>query len=242
MYLIDRFWICITYVLSYLTPSPFKGIGGLEQAPFLASSGSGPLHHYNGPIFRPPGGRLGGPGSEFTCEYPQMVGWSFCSTPENRACWLRNDKTGAEYNITTDYEDINQTPIGITRNYVIDLTDEEINADGLAFPEGKIYNKTYPGPWIQACWGDVCLYFSNLSFFLNFLETRHNILTRLADCHDHCQEPPRLQWHHCSLAWDSTMAEYANGRCQWRYSMSNRSWGKFRLYLESHAIWEFVVP
>ncbi|OXV07315.1 hypothetical protein Egran_04920 [Elaphomyces granulatus] len=154
MYLIDRFWISITYVLSCLTPSPFKGIGRVEQAPFLASSGSGPLHHHNGPIFKPPGGRLRGPGSEFTCEYPQMVGWSFCSTPENRACWLRNDETGAEYNITTDYEDINQTPIGITRNYVIDLTDDEINADGLAFPEGKIYNKTYPGPWIQACWGD----------------------------------------------------------------------------------------
>jgi hypothetical protein len=64
----------------------------------------------------------------------------------------------------------------------------------------------------------------------------------LADCHDHRQEPPRLQWHHCSLAWDSTMAEYGNGRCQWHYSMSNCSWGQFQLYLESHAIWEFVVP
>lgn len=29
-----------------------------------------------------------------------------------------------------------------------------INGDGIPNPEGKVFNQTYPGPWIQACWGD----------------------------------------------------------------------------------------
>jgi hypothetical protein len=160
MHLIDGFWISISYVLSSLTPSPFKGLGGVEQAPFLASSDSGPLDHHKGPIFRPPGRRVTGPGSDFTCEYPKMAEWSDCSA-DDRTCWLKNDQTGAEYNISTNYEDI--TPIGITRTYYLNITDDFVNADGLAFSEAKTFNKTYPGPWIQGCWGDVCLYFFNLS-------------------------------------------------------------------------------
>jgi hypothetical protein len=168
MHLMDHVWIGITYVLSCLTPSLFKGIGDVEQTPFLTSSGSGLLHHKDYPIFKPPGGLTG---SEFTCEYPQMPGWAPCSTPSNRACWLRHNQTGVEYNIATNYEAFNQTPIGITRTYYLNVTDESINADGLPFIEGKIFNKTYPGPWIEACWGDVCFYFSSLSFFLDFLKT-----------------------------------------------------------------------
>jgi len=30
-----------------------------------------------------------------------------------------------------------------------------ISADGVVNPYGKVFNKTYPGPWIQACWGDM---------------------------------------------------------------------------------------
>lgn len=30
----------------------------------------------------------------------------------------------------------------------------EINADGVNNPDGKVFNQSYPGPWIQACWGD----------------------------------------------------------------------------------------
>lgn len=26
--------------------------------------------------------------------------------------------------------------------------------DGVNNTEGKVFNATYPGPWIQACWGD----------------------------------------------------------------------------------------
>lgn len=29
-----------------------------------------------------------------------------------------------------------------------------INGDGIVNPYGKVFNQQYPGPWIQACWGD----------------------------------------------------------------------------------------
>jgi FtsP/CotA-like multicopper oxidase with cupredoxin domain len=29
-----------------------------------------------------------------------------------------------------------------------------INGDGVINPDGKVFNQSYPGPWIQACWGD----------------------------------------------------------------------------------------
>jgi FtsP/CotA-like multicopper oxidase with cupredoxin domain len=30
-----------------------------------------------------------------------------------------------------------------------------INGDGVVNPYGKVFNQQYPGPWIQACWGDL---------------------------------------------------------------------------------------
>jgi len=51
-------------------------------------------------------------------------------------------------------------PIGVTRTYTLVATSSPIVADGLNFPEGKVFDggtgngPQYPGPWIQACWGD----------------------------------------------------------------------------------------
>ena len=81
-----------------------------------------------------------------------MPGWYECSTPENRGCWLRHPD-GREYNILTDYE--NDAPIGVDRNYTLVVNDGWVNADGLNFTAAKLFNNTFPGPWIQACWGDV---------------------------------------------------------------------------------------
>ena len=156
MHLSDGFWVYITYVVSYLTSSPLTGVE--EQAPFLASSGSGPLLPpiEKGPRFGPPSRGIG---SDFLCDYSNMPGFINCSTSENRGCWLKNEETGKVYDIYTDYE--NDAPIGITRTYYLNITDEEINPDGALSPFVKIFNNSYPGPWIEACWGDVCLYFSN---------------------------------------------------------------------------------
>ena len=155
MQFLGGIWAGITYVFNVFTLSPTPWSEGLDQFP-ISKVNDGPFGELlKGPSFKPPTGRPEGPGSDFTCEYPEMTGWSPCSTPDNRGCWLRNGKTGEEYNITTDYENITTTPIGIERRYVLDLTDESLNLDGLDFPEAKIFNKQYPGPWIQACWGDV---------------------------------------------------------------------------------------
>jgi hypothetical protein len=149
-----RIWSCITYVLQLITFSPFDH-DSADQVAILPSPPSSSLKGPNYPIFKPPGGRISGPGSDFECTYPDMKGWSSCSTPENRACWLKNDKTGKEIGIRTNYEDTDSIPFGIHRTYYLNITDEEYNADGMIFKEGKFFNSTYPGPWIQGCWGDV---------------------------------------------------------------------------------------
>ena len=154
MHLTNVFWTSITYVTHLFTLSPLEGLSDNEQAPLLSSLATIHSESLPGPIFKPPSGTLTGSDSNFTCDYSSMVGFSNCSTTENRGCWLRNE-TGFEYNIFTDYEDINMTPIGIHRTYYLNVTDKVVNADGLDFTEGKVFNSTYPGPWIQACWGDV---------------------------------------------------------------------------------------
>ncbi|KAF2115369.1 multicopper oxidase-domain-containing protein [Lophiotrema nucula] len=150
---LDRVWTCITYVLSYFTFSATEEFGQTPVLPSVVPSRTQSFGSY--PSFIPPGGRVGeGDGKGFTCEYPALVGYRSCSTPENRTCWLKNDQTGHEYNLWTNYEDTNQTPFGIHRTYYLNVTDHWLNADGLNFTEAKLFNKTYPGPWIEGCWGD----------------------------------------------------------------------------------------
>ncbi|KXJ91823.1 multicopper oxidase-domain-containing protein [Microdochium bolleyi] len=91
------------------------------------------------------------PGDQkFKCHYPKMEGWTDCSTPENRSCWLRHSN-GSEFNIWTDYE--RYAPIGVDRNYTLDIARGTINTDGME-THASLFNDTYPGPWIEACWGD----------------------------------------------------------------------------------------
>lgn len=99
------------------------------------------------PRFRPPGAP-----NDFQCEYPDMVGWEDCSHDLDRKCWLRNVKEGKQFDINTDYERF--SPRGIDRHYTIDLADGWYSDNGLNFTEAKLFNRTYPGPWIQGCWGD----------------------------------------------------------------------------------------
>lgn len=168
MYFWDNLWTSATYVVSLLTLSPIHGPGVHQQAPLLAPSHLNDLHleHQDGmhqearrgPIFKPPGGRLRGPGSDFNCDYSNMVGWSVCTTPDDRGCWLKKgDSTDPEdrFDINSNYE--TRTPTGITRHYSLVLTDDIINTDGIPSNDAKIFNGVYPGPWIQACWGDVCI-------------------------------------------------------------------------------------
>ncbi|OCL06707.1 laccase-like multicopper oxidase [Glonium stellatum] len=89
----------------------------------------------------------------FVCKYPSLgKEWTGCTTSENRTCWLKGPN-GREYNIHTNYEI--DFPEGITREYYLELDKMTINGDGIDNTEGKVFNQTYPGPWIQACWGDI---------------------------------------------------------------------------------------
>ena len=158
MVLIDRISTAFTYVVSFLTFSLVNGPGRDDQAPLLTTPDAIDHESSGGPIFKPPGGRLEGVDSDFTCDYSAMPDFYNCSTPTNRRCWLKNRNTGFEYNINTNDEDTNLTPNGTTRTHYLNITDSWVNADGMNFTEAKIFNITYPGPWIQACWGDVCIH------------------------------------------------------------------------------------
>ena len=150
MHLNNVFWTSVTYVANIFTFSSLTGHNSVDQAPLLSSSSVATYQEQNYPIFKPPGGK---PEDNFTCEYPSMIGFRSCSTPENRGCWLTDNYT--TYDINTNYEYVNQTPVGVERKYELDVTNGSINADGMSFSEAKLFNGTYPGPWIQACWGDV---------------------------------------------------------------------------------------
>ncbi|KAL0945044.1 Lcc2 [Colletotrichum truncatum] len=109
-----------------------------------------PSHTNIAPLpFKPPSGSNG---DDFVCEYPAMKKYVPCSDPNNRECWLRNVEDGSEYNIHTNYEV--EAPTGITRNYTLVVGDGWYNGDGQYLKAAKLFNDTYPGPWLQACWGD----------------------------------------------------------------------------------------
>ncbi|KAF5013303.1 hypothetical protein FDECE_682 [Fusarium decemcellulare] len=143
------FILCIATFFSI----PFIQDDGSQQAVFsndggFFSHGSGYPPHRDGPKFRAPAGP-DTPGKKFVCNYKALGDdWKSCSTPEDRTCWLKNS-TGGIYNISTDYENI--YPPG----YWLEVNNKTINGDGIDNKEGKVFNNTYPGPWIQACWGDL---------------------------------------------------------------------------------------
>jgi FtsP/CotA-like multicopper oxidase with cupredoxin domain len=58
-----------------------------------------------------------------------------------------------QFDINTDYEALR--PQGIVREYTLTASDWHLNTDGQDFNNAKVFNHQYPGPWIQACWGDV---------------------------------------------------------------------------------------
>lgn len=162
MELFARLWTYLVHLLNIATLSPVA-LEDHDQVPLGLAK---PSNHPNvqghveilspeprplskGPIFMPPGRE---PGSKFQCDYSNMIGWESCSTAKDRTCWLKNSDMG-QFDIYTDYEALR--PHGIVRNYTLNVTDGWWNADGQNFTNAKLFNDTYPGPWIEACWGDV---------------------------------------------------------------------------------------
>lgn len=255
MKLFERLWATASCVLNWLTLSP-KVQSGYKQSPLIGkysfehgyvfpaatTTTTAPLA---GPTFKPPGGRYGDlPGAGFQCEYPDMIGYEYCSNENDRTCWLRSTKDSTVYGISTDYEKL--TPTGIHRYYKINATDHRIDADGIVDVSGKAFQlihpdgKTgdepiFPGPWIQACWGDV-------SPISSITSSSRLVALRFAiDCTRPCWEQYDGQWHKCTLAWHPSTKQYAYGWCQRSNAVSHPSKIRVRICFQGHTIRQLVV-
>jgi len=137
-------WRGVIYVFTVIK-SPFQDNDGTAQQ-VLGSLVDHP-RNFAGPIFEPPSHPERKP---FQCEYPSLKGYVSCSKPDDRGCWLKGpDK---EYNISTNYEI--DFPQGKVRKYYLEITNQTISPDGVDMLGGQLFNGSYPGPWIEACWGD----------------------------------------------------------------------------------------
>ncbi|KAI9845232.1 MAG: hypothetical protein M1837_004987 [Sclerophora amabilis] len=108
----------------------------------------------NGPIFPPPYPPSDPPPPDVAiqCDYSAMgKSWKSCNAADDRGCWL-SGPGDQKFGIETNYE--LSWPKGITRKYTLDVSEMALAPDGVCMPHAKVFNGSYPGPWIQACWGD----------------------------------------------------------------------------------------
>ncbi|KJK84432.1 Laccase [Metarhizium anisopliae BRIP 53293] len=149
MALIERVWEMVTSFVTIVSLSilPWSGHTPQPQVPLSPVTPVNQALDY--PSFTPPGSSKD---STLQCAYPNMKGWEACSSPLDRSCWLRRKSDGKRLDINTNYEDA--WPTGVERHYKINLVDSWTAADGLNFSLAKLFDNQYPGPWIEACWGD----------------------------------------------------------------------------------------
>ncbi|KAJ5698558.1 hypothetical protein N7462_000563 [Penicillium macrosclerotiorum] len=69
------------------------------------------------------------------------------NAPSTRDCWTKG------FDISTDYTDATQVPPGKLVEYDLTVTEETISPDGYE-RLGTVFNGQYPGPAIEANWGD----------------------------------------------------------------------------------------
>ncbi|KIH92351.1 hypothetical protein SPBR_02389 [Sporothrix brasiliensis 5110] len=72
-----------------------------------------------------------------------------CNTPSNRACWQPG------FDINTDWE-VNTPTTGVVRSYTFVITEVDgyVGADGVSKQKAMLINGQFPGPTINANWGD----------------------------------------------------------------------------------------
>lgn len=115
----------------------------------LSTSQNTPSNATSGPSYIP---QLG----PWDCHYPdlQKEGFSPCNTGNQRACWQLGNGSVSNWDINTNYENV--YPTGVTREYWLDVNlTPGVSPDGQAKVNGVTVNGTYPGPMIEACWGDL---------------------------------------------------------------------------------------
>lgn len=166
-------WVALLDLFNALTLAPTDGT--LQHS--LQEFGNRPGHgrrptaapapapsESRNPVFTPPS-RGESPASDIKCDYTAMgPGWGPCSKPTDRLCWLEGPN-GQRFDVSTDYE--TKAPKGVLRKvcillpytlyagsqslqqYYIEAVNKTINADGIPMEFGKVWNHTYPGPWIR---------------------------------------------------------------------------------------------
>ena len=229
MELWKRFWVLVTRLLHFTTLSALNESDVSQHPLELGEPAAPPEPEFVHPPvampvaddplhWRPPGHRQDdGDGSLFKCDYRAMVGWTKCSTPEDRSCWLSNPITGERFDINTDYE--NKWPTGVKREYWLTVTKSSITADGYTFNGATVFNETYPGPWIQACWGDtVVVHVTNknrnngTSIHVSKHLLRFGLMSKKRALTLTLTAP---------VAWNPAAQHNANGRREWSHSVSH---------------------
>lgn len=143
---LESVWTTLVYVIDILT---FSSSGNrelvLKTSTELSASKIRTYPHFQVP-------KNPQSGEAFTCSYPELTDFTVCHSPTNRSCWLESkDKT---FNVDSDSEILEGTPTGIVRRYNLNVSEIELSPDGYLMEHGKVFNGSYPGPWLEACWGD----------------------------------------------------------------------------------------
>ncbi|KAI9892924.1 MAG: hypothetical protein M1814_001083 [Vezdaea aestivalis] len=150
----SKSWLsCIWSFLDALTLNP---VGHVPSNQHLLRPQESIIPTPKNPVFTPPYPPTDRPPADVAikCDYSAMTkyGWEPCNVPNDRECWLRNVQTRRRIDIRTNYE--TYWPKGVLRKYTLDVNQQDWAPDGVAFVNGSGFNGQYPGPWIQACWGD----------------------------------------------------------------------------------------
>ncbi|ROW06913.1 hypothetical protein VMCG_04157 [Cytospora schulzeri] len=131
---------CLEQLFKLAALSPFNPFEDIIQQPLLGASDLAQV-----PLNIPSGGgdtiihpEHASPG--FKCVYPKR--WKSCNTATSRDCWLQDSQAD---------EFASYSQIDINTDFDGDFT---LYADGFKKTSGKVFNKQYPGPLIEACWGD----------------------------------------------------------------------------------------
>ncbi|PYI08407.1 hypothetical protein BO78DRAFT_310700 [Aspergillus sclerotiicarbonarius CBS 121057] len=97
-------------------------------------------------------------GASITCNYTGLS--KYYTGPDTHGNWSvwfesKDESQNKSITIDTDYE--HYIPPGIDRHVYVDVGMNETHPkipDGRNYTQGKYFNNSYPGPYIEACWGD----------------------------------------------------------------------------------------
>jgi hypothetical protein len=92
----------VVNVIRYFGLTSLIGLDSVDQTPLMKGDIIAPETNPSPPVFVPPG-TGNNTDNRIKCDY-KLPGWWHPDSPGQRHVWLRNNETGHEYNISTNYE------------------------------------------------------------------------------------------------------------------------------------------